>query len=278
MIFFAACSGVPTTTTTNANGQPTIPISAKLISVNPSTQSATFLYNNQQITVNGLTSDVINQLQSHQGQEITLTVTQTGTNTYSFSVNTTVTANGTPITTTDTTTNNGQPTTTTAVEPGKLDFYGKVQSINASSITVVMPNGDPITMAINSQTDRDDDFANGQPALGQQIELEGYTNQDGTFTAKKLGFLKQDDLSNTIKMSTVDFEGVTTSAVGSDNVIHFTVGNKPYSFTLNNATEIKHFNTAQSQSIQASLPVKVTVQFNGSNYTVTEVENNNDNQ
>lgn len=276
MVFFAACSGVATTT--NSNGTTTSSITGKLVSVNPSTQSATFLVNGQSVTVNQLPSDLINQLQSKQGQQVTLQVTQNG-NTYNFNVGTTVQINGTPVTTsTTTTTTSGQPTTTTAVEPGKLDFYGKIQSINATSIVVAMPNGDAITMAINAQTDRDNDFANGQPTVGQEIELKGITNQDGTFTATKLGFLKQDDLSDTIKLNTVDFEGVTTSAVGNDNALHFTVGNKPYTFTLNNTTEIKHFNTNQPQSIPNNQAVKVTVQFNGSNGTVTEVENNADNQ
>jgi hypothetical protein len=278
MVFFAACSGVATTT--NSNGTTTSSITGKLVSVNPSTQSATFsTNNNQQVTVNQLPSDLITQLQSRVGQQVTLTVTQNG-NTYNFSANTSVTANGTPVATANTTTTtSGQPTTTAAVEPGKLDFYGKVQSINASGITVAMPNGDAITMAINAQTDRDSDFANGQPTIGQQIELKGITNQDGTFTATKLGFLKQDDLSDTVKLNTVDFEGVTTSTVGSDKALHFTVGNKPYTFTLNTATtEIKHFNTNQPQAIPNNQPVKVTVQFNGSNGTVTKVENNADNQ
>ena len=272
MVFFAACSGVATTT--NSNGTTTSTITGKLVSVNPAGQSATFLVNNQSVTVNQLPSDLITQLQSHQGQDVTLQVTQTGQNTYNFNVNTSVTVNGTPVTTTSTTTTttSGQPTTTAAVQPGKLDFYGKVQSINATSIVVAMPNGDAITMAINAQTDRDNDFANGQPTVGQEIELKGITNQDGSFTATKLGFLKQDDLNDTVKLNTVDFQGVTSSAVGSDNVLHFTVGNKPYSFTLNTATtENKDF--PNFQAIQNNQPIKVTVQFNGSNGTVTKVEN-----
>lgn len=278
MVFFAACSGVATTT--NSNGTTTSSITGKLVSVNPAGQSATFLVSGQSVTVNQLPSNLINQLQSHQGQDVTLQVTQTGTNTYNFNLNTSVTVNGTPVTTTDTTTTttSGQPTTTAAVEPGKLDFYGKIQSISPTSITVTMPNGEATTMAINAQTDRDNDFANGQPTVGQEIELKGISNPDGSFTATKLGFLKQDDLNNTIKLNTVDFEGVTTSAVGSDNALHFTVGNKPYTFTLNTSTtEIKHFNTNQAQAIPNNQPVKVTVQFNGSNGTVTEVANNVDN-
>src|SRR5579884_486179 len=134
MVFFAACSGVATTT--NSNGTTTSTITGKLVSVNPAGQSATFLVNNQSVTVNQLPSDLITQLQSHQGQDVTLQVTQTGQNTYNFNVNTSVTVNGTPVTTTSTTTTttSGQPTTTAAVQPGKLDFYGKVQSINATSI------------------------------------------------------------------------------------------------------------------------------------------------
>ncbi len=269
MVFFAACSGVATTT--NANGTQTINLQGKLLSVNPPA-SATFLYNNQQVTVNNLTSDQMAALQPQIGKTVTLQVTQTGTNTYSINVNTTVQVNNTPVTTTGTTTTtNAQPTTTnTTVAQGTLDFVGKVQSINASSITVTMPNGESIQMAINGLTDRED-FANGLPTVGQQIKVDGYTNPNGSFTAKKFSILKADDQVNTIKLNTVDFKGVTTSTVGSDNVLHFNLGTKSYSYTLSTTTQMKDF--VNSQSIQANQIVKVEVLFNGSNGSVVKVEN-----
>src|SRR5216683_3048726 len=66
---------------------------------------------------------------------------------------------------------------------------------------------------------------------------------------------------STLPMNTVDFKGVTTSAVGSDGVIHFKVGNKSYSFSISSSTDLGDFNNAQS--IQANQAVKVEVLFNG---------------
>jgi hypothetical protein len=268
MVFFAACSGVATTT--NANGTQTISMQGKLLSVNPPA-SATFLYNNQQVTVNNLTAQEIATLQSQVGKTVTLQVTQTGTNTYTVNVDTNVQVDGTTVATTTST--NGQSTTTTSVAQGTLDFDGKVQSINASSITVTMPNGESIQMAINNLTDRED-FANGLPTVGQQIKVDGYTNPDGSFIAKKFSILKADDQANTIKLNTVDFKGVTTSAVGSDQVLHFNVGTKSYSYTLNSTTQMKDF--VNSQAIQSNQIVKVEVLFNGSNGSVVKVENGAD--
>jgi ribosome maturation factor RimP len=274
MVFFAACSGVATTTT-NANGTQTVNLQGKLLSING--QSATFLYNGQQVTVNNLSPDQIALLQPQVGKTVTIQVTQTGATTYNVNVNTNVQVDGTPVTTTNTTTttttNNGQPTTTTTVAQGKLDFVGKVQSINANSITVTMPNGDALTMAINNLTDRED-FNGGLPTQGQQIKVEGYTNPDGSLTAKKFGILKADDQANTIKLNTVDFQGVTSSGVASDNVLHFNVGTKSYSYAMNSTTQMKDF--VNSQAIQANQIVKVEVLFNGQNGTVTKVENGND--
>lgn len=269
MVFFAACSGVATTT----NGAQQI--TGKLVSVDQASQSATFLYNGQQVTVNQLTSDQINTLKPLVGKTVTVQVMKTGDTTYNISVGTNIQVSDTSVTTTSTTTttNNSQPTTTTAnVAPGTIDFIGKVQSINASSITVTMPNGQAIQMAINTFTKRDNDLLPGQPTVGQLVKIDGYTNTDGSLTAKSLDVVKPDDQADTIKMNTVDFKGVTTSTVGTDNVLHFSVGNKSYSYTMNSMTRFKDF--VNQQSIAANQPVKVEVLFNnGSNGTVTKVEN-----
>jgi hypothetical protein len=251
MVFFAACSGVATTT--DANGNQSVTLQGEVQSVNPSAHSAVFLAQGQTVTVNQLTDQQVTTLQSQIGKTFTLQVTKTGDTTYTMNVGTNIQESANPVT---------------------IDFIGKVQSINANSITVTMPNGEALPMALNTSTHRDDDFINGQPNVGQMIKVETYTNLDGSFTAKKLDSVKPEDQNNTFKINSVDFEGVTTRVVGSDNVLHFNVGNKSYSYAMNNSTRIKHF--TNSQSIATNTPVKVEVQFNGSNGTVTQVENNND--
>jgi hypothetical protein len=271
MVFFAACSGVATTT--DANGNQSVTLQGEVQSVNPSAHSAVFLAQGQTVTVNQLTDQQVTTLQSQIGKTFTLQVTKTGDTTYTMNVGTNIQEGANPVATSTTASTNGQPTTTTSY-PGTIDFIGKVQSINANSITVTMPNGEALPMALNTSTHRDDDFINGQPTVGQIIKVEASTNLNGSFTAKKLGSVKPEDQNNTFKINSVDFEGVTTSAVGSDNVLHFNVGNKSYSYAMNNSTRIKHF--TNSQSIATNTPVKVEVQFNGSNGTITQVENNND--
>ena len=85
--------------------------------------------------------------------------------------------------------------------------------------------------------------------------------------------LKADDQANQVKLNTVDFSGVTTSAVGSDNVVHFQVGNKSYNFTASASTELKHL--ASAQAIVANQPIKVEVIYNGASNTLTKLEIDN---
>lgn len=273
IVFFAACSGVATTT--DANGNQTGQLQGKVLTVDANAHSATFLVNGQQVTVNDLTAQQITTLQTQQGKTFTLQVTSTGQNTYTVKTNTDIQVSDNPAPTATSATN-AQPTTTnnppatTNSAPGTLDFIGKVQSINASSVTITMPNGEAIPMAINALTEREH-FLNGQPTVGQQVKVDSYTNPDGSFTAKKLDIVKPDDQADTFKMNTVDFKGVTTSAIGGDNVLHFNVGTKSYSFALNSTTRLKDF--VNAQSIAANQPVKVEVLFTGSNGSVTKVEN-----
>jgi hypothetical protein len=276
MIFFAACSGVATTTT-DANGNQSVVLQGKVQSVNPSAHSAVFLAQGQTVTVSQLTDQQVTTLQSQIGKTFTLQVTKTGDTTYTVNVGTNIQEGSNPVATATTASTNGQTTTstqsTTTSYPGTIDFIGKVQSINANSITVTLPSGEALPMTLNASTDRED-FMNGQPSVGQLIKVETYTNLDGSFTAKKLDIVKLEDQNNPFKTNSVDFKGVTTSAVGGDNVLHFNVGNKSYSYAMNGSTQLKHF--MSPQSIVANMPVKVEVQFNGSNGTVTKVENGND--
>lgn len=270
---FAACAGVPTTTTTNANGTTTTSaqVTGTVQSVNASAGSATLNANGQQVTVSGLTAQQIATLQSQIGKTFTIQVTQTGTNAYNINSNTEPVENnenGTPVANT----NNGTNTNTGINVPGSIDFIGKVQSINANTLVVTTPKGETLTMSLNTLTKRDENL-NGGPSVGQQIQVKAMTNPDGSLLASKLALVKAEDQANTVKMNTVDYAGVTTSAVGSDNVIRFKVGSKSYNYSLNANTQVKEFLNAQA--IGANQPVKVEVLFNGSNGTVTQIDNGN---
>ena len=125
-----------------------------------------------------------------------------------------------------------------------------------------------------SRTAADNDFNNTTPTVGATIKVAANANTDGSYTATKLGSTDQGDLSNPTKLNTVDFQGMTTSAVGADRVIHFTVGNKSYSYTIGSGADLSDFNN-NAQGIQTNQPVKVEVLFNGSNGSITKVSLNN---
>jgi hypothetical protein len=181
--------------------------------------------------------------------------------------------NGTPpVNGTPTTSSNGTPGTTSTqspgttqtqsvFEPGSIDFAGTVQSVNGQTITVKMPDGTLLNINI----------VGNAPSVGQIVKILAMANPDGSFTAKKLSSGDSGDLNNPVK-----YTGVTTSAVGPDNIIHFNVGTHSFSFTIiPGTTDLKDFNS-NPQSIQNNQSVTVEVQFNnGANPTVSKVSNPN---
>jgi len=272
MVLFTACSvaGTDTGVVTGTGVPGNIPgITGQVVSVNPSAHSVVVNVNGTNYTVGGLSDQEVTTLQSSVGKVWNFQVT--GSN-GSFTIttgttpreqdNTTPQVNVTPE-------NNGNQGTGAAAQ-GNISFYGAVQSVSTTSISVKMPNGDIIPMSINTLTDRGD-FSNGLPNNGQQVKVKAITNADGTFTAKSLDVVKADDQANPTKLNTVDFQGVTTSAVGSNGVINFKVGNKSYSFTIGSA-QVKDF--ASAQAIGSGQSVKVEVLYGGSP-TVIKVGNGN---
>jgi hypothetical protein len=262
MILFSACAGVAGTGTTT-NGTTTIVGSIQ--SVNASTHSVVLTVSGQQYTISNLTDQQISALQSQVGKVYSIQVTNNnGIYTINTGTNPQQDDNGTPGI------NNDQPTGTN--EPGKISYLGKVLNANSSSLTAALPNGQSLTMNLNAQTDQGD--LNGAAvSTGQVLKVEATANTYGSFTATKLSLTDNGDLQNTTKLNTVDFKGVTTSAVGSDNVIHFNIGNKSFAYTINSSTELK--NLANAQAIANNQPVKVEVLFNGSNANVIKVEVSN---
>jgi hypothetical protein len=267
MMLFTACAGVTTT-----NG--TVSITGKIQSVDVANGTVTLNVQGQSqpIVIKGLSSAQVSALQSQVGKTYTITATQNSDGSYQIDVNgkPVLSAPGTPegIQTSD---NNETPS---ASGPGNISFIGKVQSVNSSSIVVSMPDGSTLSMNIvNGQTDLSD-FNGSLPGTNQLIKVEANANSDGSFTATKLKATDTGDTSDATKLNTVDFQGVTTSAVGSDGVIHFKVGNKSFSYTIGSNADLGDFNN-NAQSIQANQAVKVEVLFNGNSGSVVKVSNAN---
>jgi Domain of unknown function (DUF5666) len=265
MVLFSACSGL-------GNGQSSL--TGSVVSVNASTGTVVLSVNGQQDTITHVPATVIQFLQSHGlvGKTYTIQVTTNSDGTFSIVSGSNVSLDnneGTP-TTDQTTTTNETPTneTPTANEPGTLQFYGTVQSAGSNSLVVTMPGGGTLSFTTNGATDLKD-WNNGLPSVGTQVKVEVTANTDGSFTATKVGNV--DSSNNTTQ---AQYTGVTTAAVGSDHVIHFTVGNKSFSFPIASNTDLSAFNG----SIPSGAHISVTVQFNGSTGSVIEVGNNSASQ
>jgi hypothetical protein len=273
MALFAACSGVAVPTTNSPST-----VTGTIKSVDTTNGSVTLTVNGQDVTINGLSSAQVSQLQSQVGKAYTITAVQNSDGSFTISTgsNAITIAVGTPagIQTPGANETPGGTESAGTPQAGTISFIGKVQSVNGNSIVVSMPNGSTLSLAIvNGQTNLGD-FNNTTPTVGATIKVDANANTDGTYTAMKLGSTDQGDLSNPTKLNTVDFQGMTTSAVGADRVIHFTVGKKSYSFTIGSTADLGDFNN-NAQGIQANQPVKVEVLFSGSNGSVTKVSLSN---
>jgi len=129
-----------------------------------------------------------------------------------------------------------------------------------------MPSGQNLTMSIVSGLTDLRDFNNALPTVGQLVKVKSVANtNDGSFSAAKVS---RADLTDS-DLNEVQYQGVTTSAVGSDQVIHFKVGNQSFSFTIGPNADIHDFNNAQS--IGSNQSVKLQVIFQGNNGTVQKV-------
>lgn len=276
MMLFSACQGFAIPGTNSTTGSATL--IGQVQSVNASAHSVMLTVNGQQLTVNGLTDQQVAFLQPQQGKTFTIQVTQAGTNTYTISTNTQpqLTDNATPGVITNTPENNAPENTNNGVnEPVTIEFEGKVQSVNNNNITVGLPDGQGLSMNIvNGQTD-EGDLNGAQLTAGQFVKATATANtSDGSFTASKLDIAKPDEAQDPNTLNTVKYQGVTTSAVGSDNKLNFKVGNKSFSYSIVNGADLKDFNYS-AQSIGNNVPVKVKVVYNGSTGTVVSVGNGN---
>ncbi len=168
---------------------------------------------------------------------------------------------GTTVTTTSATqvppTATQPPAATTApvaFKAGGISFIGPVKSITSSSLVMSAPNGQTYTMAISAQTDRSA-FGGSLPTVGTSVNMDAIVNPDGSFTATILKPAVQGDPD----LNVIAYTGITTSAVGADRVLHFTVGNKSYTFTLPTTADLSDFG-GNAQAIGNNVSVKVKVQ------------------
>ena len=257
MIMFTACAGVGAT---NTNGLTNLTFSGSVISVDTANHSVTLNVNGQTKTIKNIPDNVMSNLQNQIGKFYSIQVNQNSDGTYSIESGTNVTpeANETP----------DSNQTTSVNEPGSIDFIGSIQSANRANIVVKMPDSSNLTLVVNGQTDLSN-FNGSLPNAGQIVRVST-TVSNGSFIAAELKPTDSGDLQN---QNTVTFQGVTTQAMGSDRVIHFTVGNRSFSYPIVSTAELKDFN-GNTQSIVNATSVKVEVQFNGTSGTAIDVNNN----
>lgn len=254
MILFSACAGV-------GNGQQTL--SGSIVSASGNT--VVLSVSGQQETIRNVPANIVQQLQGQVGKVYSITVTTNSDGSFSIASGTNVildNSEGTPEANQTPETNNETPTT---VEQGGIEFFGTIKARGNNSITVSMPDGSLLPMTLNG-TDLGD-FNNALPNIGTQVKVQANTNTNGSFNAEKLSHVDSTDTT-----SQVTFQGVTTSAVGSDNRIHFTVGSKSYNFIVSSGADLSDFNN-NARSIQNGTQVKVEVQYNGSSVQVMKVSN-----
>jgi len=252
MIMFTACAGVGTT---NSNGLSNLTLSGSVVSVDAANHTVTLSVNGQTRTIKNIPDNVISNLQGQVGKFFAIQVTQNSDGSYNIESGTNVTPEANE--------------TSSVNEPGSIDFIGNVQSITSSSVVVKLPDGSTLPMSIVSgQTDLSK-FNGSLPGVNQVVKVSATAN-NGSFTATEL---KPTDAGDLQDQNTVTFKGVTTQAVGSDRVIHFTVGNRSFSFPVVSTAELKDFN-GNAQAIASATSVKVNVQFNGTSGTAIDVSNN----
>ena len=246
-------------------GQTTL--TGSIVSVNASNGVVVMNVNGQQDTIKNVPANVIQALQNQGlvGKFYTVQVTPNGDGSFSLVSGNSVTLDnneGTPITSnTQIVSSSNTQTPITVNAPGSMIFYGIVQSEGNNNLVVTMPTGGTLSFTTNSSTDLAD-WNNALPNVGIHVKVVVNANSDGSFTATKVGNV--DSSQNTTQ---AQYAGVTTSAVGSDHVLHLRIGNKSFSFPIASGTDLSAFNG----SIPSGATVSVTVQFNGSTGTVISV-------
>jgi hypothetical protein len=268
VMLFSACAGVTTTRISFAGG--TASITGIVDSVDTQDHRAILDVNGQQVTVTGLTYAQLEVLRTQQGKQFTIQVRRIGLSTYTISAGTDPTENdhGVPGIVMTTVPSNQN-------EPGTIEFIGKVVSVSDSSIAVLMPDGQILSMnMVSSQSDLEG-FHGMLPRPNQMVSVKTITNADGSFMVSKLSMAKSDNLS---EQNIVIYQGVTPSPIGPDRKLNFLVGNRSYSFQIGPDANLPDFGSNE-RSLGDNIPVKAKVLFDGSTGIVTNLngENNSNN-
>ncbi len=178
--------------------------------------------------------------------------------------------------TTTTSTQRQQPTATqppaitatpVVFQAGGISFIGPVKSITSSSLVMGAPDGHTYTLAITAQTDLSA-YSGSLPAVGSSVNMDAAANPDGSFTATIL----KPAVAGDPDLNVIAYTGITTSAVGADRVLHFTVGTKSYIFPIPTTAVLSDFG-GNAQAIGNNVSVKVKVQVPAT--TVVSIGNAN---
>lgn len=252
MVLFSACAGV------GSNGAS---VSGSVVSVDSTNHTVTLSVNGQNTTIKNVPDNIITLLQGQVGKVYSFQVTQNSDGSYTIEAGTNVTPEA----------QEGSPEanqTSSVNEPGNIQFIGKITSSSNGNVVVSMPGGSSLSLSTNAQTDLGD-FNGSLPGVNTQVKVKANANTDGSFTATKISNVDSSDDPNKVQ-----FQGVTTQAVGSDRVIHFAVGNKGFSFPIASTADLSDYN-GNAQSIASGASVKVTVEFSGTSGSATDIGNAN---
>ncbi len=267
LILFTACAGIGT------NGSITS-ITGTITGVDAAHHSVTLDVGGQSYTVSGLSDQEVQTLQSQVGKKYTIQVTQNSDGSFSLTVGTnpTLSPNGTPGVNeppegTETPETGETPSATNGAD--SISFTGPVQSASSGSLTARLPDGSSLTVAINAQTNLSN--LNGtQLHTGQTVKVDALASTSG-FVAEKI---KLADAGDQADGNTVDFKGHATQAVGSDHILHLTVGDRTFSYAISSNADLSDFG-GHAGAIASGTPIKVKVQFSGTTGSVIKISNAN---
>jgi len=267
LVLLTACAGVGT------NGAITS-ITGTISKVDPASHSMTLTVSGQNYTISGLSDQEIQTLQTQVGKTYTVHVTQNSDGSFSLTIGTnpTLANNQTPGVNegpegTETPESGETPSASSQAE--SISFTGPVQNASSSTLTATLPDGSALTVAINAQSDLSG-LNGAQLHSGQSVKVEALASTNG-FVAEKITLADAGDQNDA---HTVDFKGHASGPVGSDKILHFTVGGHAFSYTLGNSVDLSDFG-GNASAISSGTAIKVTVVFNGTTGSVSKVSNAN---
>jgi hypothetical protein len=158
------------------------------------------------------------------------------------------------------------PTRQTSVT-GSFIVVGPGQSVSLSSLTVTMPNATALTLAIPAQTDQSN-LNGAQVSVGQQVKVDVIGISAG-LSADKMKFADAGDQADANRIA---LKTTTTQAIGSNHLLHFSGGNRRFSYALSTSADLSDFHNTIS-TIASGTAVKVKVQFSGTTGPVIKVSN-----